>query len=65
VIEDGAYFKGNIDIVRQDAARPATSTLAPAPAAAAPSTPAQKPAAPAPGGSSQSAAAAGAADGKR
>jgi cytoskeletal protein CcmA (bactofilin family) len=65
VIEDGAYFKGNIDIVRQEAGRPATSTLAPAPAAAAPSTPAPKPAAPASGASSSSAFAAGAADGKR
>ena len=63
VIEDGAYFKGNIDIVRQDAARPATSTLAPAPASA----PAPKPAAAASGASasSSSAVAAGAADGKR
>jgi cytoskeletal protein CcmA (bactofilin family) len=65
VIEDGAYFKGNIDIVRADATRPTpTSTLAPAPAAAAP---ASKPAAPAPGAAtpSPSALAAGAADGKR
>jgi cytoskeletal protein CcmA (bactofilin family) len=68
VIEDGAYFKGNIDIVRQDANRPApTSTLAPAPASAAASTPAPKPAAAASGASasSSSAVAAGAADGKR
>src|SRR6516165_6580513 len=63
VIEDGAYFKGNIDIVRQDAARPATSTLAPAPTSA----PAPKPATAASGASasSSSAVAAGAADGKR
>ena len=64
VIEDGAYFKGNIDIVRQDGNRRATtSTLAPAPV----STPAPKPAAAASGASasSSSAVAAGAADGKR
>ena len=67
VIEDGAYFKGNIDIVRADAARPATSTLAPAPAQATASTPAPMPAAAASGASasSSSAVAAGVADGKR
>jgi cytoskeletal protein CcmA (bactofilin family) len=41
VIEDGAYFKGNIDIVRAEAPRPAAPkpqpvATAPAPAAAAP-----------------------------
>jgi cytoskeletal protein CcmA (bactofilin family) len=36
VIEDGAYFKGNIDIVRAEVARPAPKPQ-PAPAAASPS----------------------------
>jgi cytoskeletal protein CcmA (bactofilin family) len=58
VIEDGAYFKGNIDIVRAEQARPAA---APAPAHA----PAPKPAATASGNAAATPMAAGAADGKR
>ncbi|HEY7333964.1 MAG TPA: polymer-forming cytoskeletal protein [Bryobacteraceae bacterium] len=54
VIEDGAYFKGNIDIVRAEQARPAA---APTPAP----TPTPKPAATA----TATPMAAGAADGKR
>jgi cytoskeletal protein CcmA (bactofilin family) len=38
IIEDGAYFKGSIDIVKQDAKKPAPSA-----AAAAPATPAAAP----------------------
>jgi cytoskeletal protein CcmA (bactofilin family) len=49
VIEDGAYFKGNIDIVRAEAVRPAAAPAPkPAPAAVAPApvaAPAPKPAA--------------------
>ena len=43
VIEDGAYFKGNIDIVRAEAPRPAAQPAPkpqPAPAAPAPASPA-------------------------
>ncbi len=38
-IEDGAYFKGSIDIIRQEAARPAAVAVAKAPV----SPPAEKP----------------------
>jgi cytoskeletal protein CcmA (bactofilin family) len=40
VIEDGAYFKGNIDIVRPEPSRQGASASAPKPQTAAPSAPA-------------------------
>src|SRR5580658_6787157 len=59
VIEDGAYFKGNIDIVRADAARPAAAPQ-PKPQAVATSPSASSPAAsPSPSASSASGATAG------
>ncbi len=64
VIEDGAYFKGNIDIVRAEAQRPA-AVPKPQPVASTPSSPATpaKPATGTPGGNP--AMAAGAGDAKR
>lgn len=61
VIEDGAYFKGNIDIVRQEAPRPVPApTPKPQALAAVPSSPAAAAA-----GSAGPALAAGAAENKR
>jgi len=62
VIEDGAYFKGNIDIVRQEAPRPVAAPT-PKPQAVASSPSASSPAAAA--GSAGPALAAGAAEHKR
>ena len=71
VIEDGAFFKGNIDIVRAVEARPAAApprsqTAGPQPVAAAPTpAPTPVPAASVTPGSSQSSMAAGAGELKR
>jgi cytoskeletal protein CcmA (bactofilin family) len=64
VIEDGAYFKGNIDIVRAEAARPVAAP-APKPAASAATTAAPVTGAAASAAGSGPALAAGAADSKR
>src|ERR1700722_8390653 len=66
VIEDGAYFKGNIDIVRAEASRPAAPQ--PKPQAVAPPPAASSPAASASGATASSggpALAAGAGDSKK